>query len=166
MRAIFLAGLTAMMLMPAVMSAGEVATGVDQEGRRSVVLKDTRTALKPGEVMLIAVVAQSADEPKPSKSFLMVSAFHDSGRWASCSNVEWAVEGKAYSAMPKVTYHSKAHTGHVSEILDFDPVPLETFARFAHATNIKFRVCDDEISMTADQLADLKQFADVLGAKK
>ena len=97
-----------------------------------------------------------------SKASPYITIFLGGGfeKWAylECFHIKWLIDGRPLS-LPEATHDgSVSSSGGVVETLTISSVSMKQIELMARAKKIEFKVCNDEYSVSTEELEDLRTF--------
>lgn len=140
-------------------SQAEIKVKVDSfTGKTTVNTKPTPFTERPS-FNLLGRYRDETDKPNAVLSILLYSS-SPTWQYLHCYSTFWLADNKPIN-LPQPTHKGFVGTGFVMEHLAITPVPLSALQQMATAQKVEFKVCNDEFTLTTEEMKDLKRFVEI-----
>jgi hypothetical protein len=144
----------------ALSAVAQVEVKYDKEEKETVVKTPDRDLTKAPQVQLLAIKEEVAADPAAKSIAIMFVSKSAEYQYLKCHTVSALVDGKPV-ALGESDHDGEAQKGSVVEYVSLE-VNLKTLNALAAAKDVKFKICNDAVRLTAAEIAQFKEFSEAL----
>ncbi len=141
-------------------TVAQVEVKYDEAEKQTVVKTPDRDPTKAPQVQLLAIKEEVAADPAAKTIAIMFVSKSPDYQYLKCYAVRASVDGKPM-AVGESEHEGEARTGGVVEYVTLQ-VDLKTLNALAAAKDVKFKICNDSVQLTAAEMAQFKEFSEAL----